>query len=129
MLCVCVCVIQGNSLVSKGEEIKLHAPLDKINLHLREGSIIPTQVLRVTVHTSAAPVTSAVLVLVLVLMLMILVLMILILVLGIRSVPHSNKCFICSLFHIVCFKLFVWIRFMCASILLYFDLLEECRTE
>nr|XP_055062025.1 lysosomal alpha-glucosidase [Misgurnus anguillicaudatus] len=33
----------GDSLVSSGEEIKLHAPLDKINLHLREGSIIPTQ--------------------------------------------------------------------------------------
>ncbi|MCI4393474.1 hypothetical protein PGIGA_G00157810 [Pangasianodon gigas] len=33
----------GNSLASKGEEMKLHAPLDKINLHLREGSIIPTQ--------------------------------------------------------------------------------------
>ncbi|KAF5888798.1 lysosomal alpha-glucosidase-like [Clarias magur] len=33
----------GDSLLSKGEEIKLHAPLDKINLHLREGSIIPTQ--------------------------------------------------------------------------------------
>ncbi|XP_060754556.1 lysosomal alpha-glucosidase [Neoarius graeffei] len=33
----------GDSLVSKGEKIKFHAPLDKINLHLREGSIIPTQ--------------------------------------------------------------------------------------
>ncbi|XP_053333226.1 lysosomal alpha-glucosidase [Clarias gariepinus] len=33
----------GDSFLSKGEEIKLHAPLDKINLHLREGSIIPTQ--------------------------------------------------------------------------------------
>ncbi|XP_041960066.1 lysosomal alpha-glucosidase [Alosa sapidissima] len=33
----------GDSLVSVGEEIKLQAPLDKINLHLREGSIIPTQ--------------------------------------------------------------------------------------
>ncbi|GAA6095365.1 lysosomal alpha-glucosidase, partial [Tachysurus ichikawai] len=33
----------GESLVSKGEEIKLHAPLDKINLFLREGAIIPTQ--------------------------------------------------------------------------------------
>ncbi|KAL6481335.1 hypothetical protein MHYP_G00094150 [Metynnis hypsauchen] len=33
----------GDSLVSKGEEVKLRAPLDKINVHLREGSIIPTQ--------------------------------------------------------------------------------------
>ncbi|KAK2817716.1 hypothetical protein Q7C36_021649 [Tachysurus vachellii] len=33
----------GDSLVSKGEEIKLHAPLDTINLYLREGAIIPTQ--------------------------------------------------------------------------------------
>ncbi|KAI4903325.1 hypothetical protein NFI96_015943 [Prochilodus magdalenae] len=34
---------KGDSLVSKGEEVKLHAPLDKINVHLREGSIVPTQ--------------------------------------------------------------------------------------
>ncbi|XP_063062788.1 lysosomal alpha-glucosidase [Engraulis encrasicolus] len=33
----------GDSLVSSGEEIKLQAPLDKINIHLREGYIIPTQ--------------------------------------------------------------------------------------
>ncbi|XP_042590642.1 lysosomal alpha-glucosidase-like [Cyprinus carpio] len=33
----------GDSLVSSGEEINLQAPIDKINLHLREGSIIPTQ--------------------------------------------------------------------------------------
>uniref|UniRef100_A0A4W4FQD4 P-type domain-containing protein n=1 Tax=Electrophorus electricus TaxID=8005 RepID=A0A4W4FQD4_ELEEL len=33
----------GESLVSKGEEVKLHAPLDKIILHLREGTITPTQ--------------------------------------------------------------------------------------
>lgn len=31
-------------MTSKGEELRLNAPLDKINLHLREGSIIPTQV-------------------------------------------------------------------------------------
>lgn len=31
-------------MTSKGEELQLKAPLDKINLHLREGSIIPTQV-------------------------------------------------------------------------------------
>lgn len=35
---------QGDSVRSKGEEVKLHAPLDKINLHLREGSVTPTQV-------------------------------------------------------------------------------------
>ncbi|KAG8014605.1 Lysosomal alpha-glucosidase [Nibea albiflora] len=34
----------GDPVPSKGEEIRLHAPLDKINLHLREGSVIPTQV-------------------------------------------------------------------------------------
>ncbi|XP_030635382.1 lysosomal alpha-glucosidase [Chanos chanos] len=33
----------GDSLISSGEEIKLQAPLDKINLHLREGAIVPTQ--------------------------------------------------------------------------------------
>ncbi|KAI5086333.1 lysosomal alpha-glucosidase isoform X1 [Silurus meridionalis] len=42
----------GDLLVSKGEEIKLHAPLDKINLHLREGVIIPTQVDHENIHTS-----------------------------------------------------------------------------
>lgn len=35
---------QGDSVSSKGEELRLSAPLDKINLHLREGSVIPTQV-------------------------------------------------------------------------------------
>lgn len=35
---------QGDSLHSKGEDLRLHAPLDKINLHLREGSVTPTQV-------------------------------------------------------------------------------------
>uniref|UniRef100_A0A8P4K6Y5 Alpha glucosidase 2 n=1 Tax=Dicentrarchus labrax TaxID=13489 RepID=A0A8P4K6Y5_DICLA len=34
----------GVSVHSKGEELPLHAPLDKINLHLREGSVTPTQV-------------------------------------------------------------------------------------
>uniref|UniRef100_UPI00398EBB98 lysosomal alpha-glucosidase-like n=1 Tax=Pristiophorus japonicus TaxID=55135 RepID=UPI00398EBB98 len=33
----------GSSLSSTGEYIKLPAPLDTINLHLREGEIIPTQ--------------------------------------------------------------------------------------
>ncbi|XP_040043282.2 lysosomal alpha-glucosidase [Gasterosteus aculeatus] len=33
----------GDSLRSEGEELRLRAPLDKINLHLREGSITPTQ--------------------------------------------------------------------------------------
>lgn len=37
-------VFQGDSFRSKGEELKLQAPLDKINLHVREGSITPTQV-------------------------------------------------------------------------------------
>ncbi len=41
---VCLCHTQGDSLVSSGEEINLQAPKDKINLHLREGSVIPTQV-------------------------------------------------------------------------------------
>lgn len=31
-------------MTSRGEELRLNAPLDKINVHLREGSIIPTQV-------------------------------------------------------------------------------------
>ncbi|KPP70988.1 lysosomal alpha-glucosidase-like [Scleropages formosus] len=33
----------GNSLRSQGETVKLQAPLDKINVHLREGAVIPTQ--------------------------------------------------------------------------------------
>uniref|UniRef100_W5L3G3 Alpha glucosidase 2 n=1 Tax=Astyanax mexicanus TaxID=7994 RepID=W5L3G3_ASTMX len=44
----------GDSLVSKGEEIKLHAPLDKINLHLREGSITPTQRPNTTLWVSSS---------------------------------------------------------------------------
>lgn len=39
-----LCVWQGDSIRSKGEEVNLHAPLDKLNLHLREGSVTPTQV-------------------------------------------------------------------------------------
>lgn len=35
---------QGDSVRSEGEQLRLQAPLDKINLHLREGSIIPSQV-------------------------------------------------------------------------------------
>lgn len=35
---------QGDLVRSKGEQLRLQAPLDKINLHLREGSIIPSQV-------------------------------------------------------------------------------------
>lgn len=35
---------QGDSVRSKGEELRLQAPLDKINVHVCEGSIIPTQV-------------------------------------------------------------------------------------
>lgn len=35
---------QGDSVRSKGEPLRLPAPLDKINLHLREGSVIPSQV-------------------------------------------------------------------------------------
>lgn len=35
---------QGDSVRSKGEELRLDAPLDKINVHLREGSVVPTQV-------------------------------------------------------------------------------------
>ncbi|XP_062304684.1 lysosomal alpha-glucosidase isoform X2 [Osmerus eperlanus] len=33
----------GDRVVSKGEQIQLQAPLDKINLHLRAGAVIPTQ--------------------------------------------------------------------------------------
>lgn len=36
--------LQGDSVSSMGDEIRLQAPLDKINLHLREGCVIPTQV-------------------------------------------------------------------------------------
>lgn len=40
-------IFQGDSVHSKGEELRLHAPLDKINLHVREGSVIPTQVKKI----------------------------------------------------------------------------------
>ncbi|XP_031442858.1 lysosomal alpha-glucosidase-like [Clupea harengus] len=43
----------GDSLASSGEDIKLDAPLDKINLHLREGSIIPTQRPNITLWVSS----------------------------------------------------------------------------
>lgn len=33
----------GDSFLSEGKSFNLPAPLDKINLHLREGSVIPTQ--------------------------------------------------------------------------------------
>ncbi|XP_043945694.1 lysosomal alpha-glucosidase-like [Protopterus annectens] len=33
----------GSSFISSGESVQLAAPLDHINLHVREGSIIPTQ--------------------------------------------------------------------------------------
>ncbi|XP_024114980.1 lysosomal alpha-glucosidase [Oryzias melastigma] len=42
----------GDSLPSKGEEVRLQAPLDKINLHLREGSVIPTQAPNLTLWVS-----------------------------------------------------------------------------
>nr|XP_004569114.1 lysosomal alpha-glucosidase isoform X1 [Maylandia zebra] len=42
----------GNCVTSKGEELQLSAPLDKINLHLREGSIIPTQAPNLTLWVS-----------------------------------------------------------------------------
>lgn len=40
----CSSASKGEAVRSKGEELRLDAPLDKINLHLREGSVIPTQV-------------------------------------------------------------------------------------
>ncbi|XP_051940174.1 lysosomal alpha-glucosidase isoform X1 [Hippocampus zosterae] len=43
----------GDSLNSTGEEVRLSAPLDKINLHLREGSIIPTQTPNLTLWVSS----------------------------------------------------------------------------
>lgn len=43
----------GDSLHSKGEELRLHAPLDKINLHLREGSVTPTQAPNLTLWVSS----------------------------------------------------------------------------
>uniref|UniRef100_A0A4W6G9A5 Alpha glucosidase 2 n=1 Tax=Lates calcarifer TaxID=8187 RepID=A0A4W6G9A5_LATCA len=43
----------GYSVRSKGEELPLQAPLDKINLHLREGSVIPTQTPNLTLWVSS----------------------------------------------------------------------------
>lgn len=43
----------GDVLNSKGEETRLVAPLEKINLHLREGSVIPTQEPNVTLWVSS----------------------------------------------------------------------------
>ncbi|XP_061778812.2 lysosomal alpha-glucosidase isoform X1 [Nerophis lumbriciformis] len=42
----------GDPLKSMGEELRLSAPLDKINLHLREGSVIPTQTPNLTLWVS-----------------------------------------------------------------------------
>lgn len=44
MICLSHFTSQGDSVSSKGEKLNLSAPIDKINLHLRQGSIIPTQV-------------------------------------------------------------------------------------
>ncbi|KAM9314287.1 lysosomal alpha-glucosidase isoform 2-T2 [Pholidichthys leucotaenia] len=43
----------GDSVRSQGEELRLPAPLDKINLHLREGSILPTQTPNLTLWVSS----------------------------------------------------------------------------
>lgn len=43
----------GDSVRSEGEELRLQAPLDKINLHLREGSIIPSQTPNLTLWVSS----------------------------------------------------------------------------
>uniref|UniRef100_A0A7N6BX32 P-type domain-containing protein n=1 Tax=Anabas testudineus TaxID=64144 RepID=A0A7N6BX32_ANATE len=43
----------GDSVSSKGEELRLGAPLDKINLHLREGTVIPTQTPNLTLWVSS----------------------------------------------------------------------------
>ncbi|KAG7486476.1 lysosomal alpha-glucosidase-like [Solea senegalensis] len=42
----------GDSVHSKGEVLQLHAPLDKINLHLREGTVLPTQTPNLTLWVS-----------------------------------------------------------------------------
>uniref|UniRef100_H3CS37 Alpha glucosidase 2 n=1 Tax=Tetraodon nigroviridis TaxID=99883 RepID=H3CS37_TETNG len=44
---------RGDSIRSKGEEVNLHAPLDKLNLHLREGSVTPTQTPNLTLWASS----------------------------------------------------------------------------
>ncbi|XP_036804631.1 lysosomal alpha-glucosidase [Oncorhynchus mykiss] len=43
----------GDSIRSKGEELRLKAPLDHINLHLREGAVIPTQRPNTTLFVSS----------------------------------------------------------------------------
>ncbi|XP_070840184.1 lysosomal alpha-glucosidase isoform X1 [Chaetodon trifascialis] len=43
----------GDSVRSKGEDLRLQAPLDKINLHLREGSVIQTQAPNTTLWVSS----------------------------------------------------------------------------
>uniref|UniRef100_UPI003AAB1127 lysosomal alpha-glucosidase n=1 Tax=Centroberyx gerrardi TaxID=166262 RepID=UPI003AAB1127 len=43
----------GDSVRSKGEELRLQAPLDKINLHLREGTVVPTQRPNLTLWVSS----------------------------------------------------------------------------
>ncbi|KAM3624389.1 uncharacterized protein V6R79_022800 [Siganus canaliculatus] len=43
----------GDCVHSAGEELRLHAPLDKINLHLREGSVTPTQTPNLTLWVSS----------------------------------------------------------------------------
>ncbi|XP_074553137.1 lysosomal alpha-glucosidase [Halichoeres trimaculatus] len=43
----------GDAMQSTGEEVKLSAPLDKINLHLREGAVIPTQAPNLTLWVSS----------------------------------------------------------------------------
>lgn len=35
---------QGSSVNSSGEMLKMSAPLEHLNLHVREGAILPTQV-------------------------------------------------------------------------------------
>nr|XP_046189202.1 lysosomal alpha-glucosidase-like [Oncorhynchus gorbuscha] len=43
----------GDSIRSKGEELRLKAPLEHINLHLREGAVIPTQRPNTTLFVSS----------------------------------------------------------------------------
>ncbi|XP_037546300.1 lysosomal alpha-glucosidase [Nematolebias whitei] len=43
----------GDSVRSKGEVLRLDAPLDKINVHLREGSVVPTQAPNLTLWISS----------------------------------------------------------------------------
>ncbi|KAM4750131.1 lysosomal alpha-glucosidase [Anableps anableps] len=43
----------GDSVSSKGEQLNLSAPIDKINLHLHQGSVIPTQEPNLTLWISS----------------------------------------------------------------------------